>query len=305
MSPSSTRRLWPVPRRVGLALSHDGLSAVELARVGGHWQLEAQDCVALPGLFEGPPTLAQEAQLVQLLRPLAARWRKPRLQLHVAVPDVLGWLALWELEALPRRRALREALARWRLASEQRLDENALCCSVQALGMAKGRHRLLAQALDKDWLELLQRALREAGLAPWSLNQAFAYRYRHFRTRLTAARRGCALLSLDATAWSLLAWDADGRPCHLRGSTRARLDRAAPDWEALVEQVERSVLGFVHAAEGREIDQLFVTGDEPRLAEFAAVLDARLACASTVLVPSVPAAQSTASALATITALAA
>lgn len=290
MSPSSIRRLWPAERRVGLALGHEGVCAAELVRARDGWQIAALSNVPLTaGLFHGRPTLAQEADLALCLRQLSAAWRGRYRRLHVAVPDTLGWLAHWELEALPRRPALRQALARWRLASELRLEENTLECAIQSLGIDHGKHRLLAQGMDRDWLDCLRRALRTAGLVPWSLNQAFAYRYNHFHAQLTGAGRGAALVSLDPTAWSLLAWDGQGRPCHLRAARRSPLDRAAPEWEALAEEIERSVLGYVHAAEGREVDQLYLSGGDARLAEFGAALDRRLACACTLLRPALAA----------------
>lgn len=290
MSRLSIRRLWPAERRVGLALGHDGLCAAELVRAKDGWQIAGLSSVPLAGLFHGRPTLAQEADLALSLRQLSAAWRGRYRRLHVAVPDALGWLAHWELEALPRRPALRRELARWRLASELRLEENTLECAIQSLGIDQGKHRLLAQGMDQAWLDCLRRALRTAGLVPWSLNQAFAYRYNHFHAQLTGAGRGAALVSLDPTAWSLLAWDGQGRPCHLRAARRSPLDRAAPEWAALAEEIERSVLGYVHAAEGREVDQLYLTGGDVRLAEFAAALDRRLACACTVLRPALAAA---------------
>lgn len=284
MSPSLIRR-WPAQQRVGLALSHDGLCAVQLRRSGREWHVDNLNHVALPGLFHGAVTLGLEADLAMALRQLSAPWRRRAVPLHVAVPDTLGALAQWSLEQLPRRATLRTALARWRLANELRVPEQELECAVQYFGLDQGRHRLLAQGFDKSWLDLLRRALREAGLAACSLNHAFHYRYNHFHDRLTTAGRGAALVSLDSTAWSLLAWDAQGRPVYLRSARRSALDRAAPDWEALVEEVKRSVLGFVHAEPGREVDQLYVTGDEPRWREFAQVLDQRLACACTPLSP--------------------
>lgn len=232
-------------------------------------------------LFAGRPTSAQQSALTQALVQLSAGWGKSFMRVNVALPDALGWLSVWPLERLPRRAALRRTLARWRLASELRLAEEDLECDCQALGPVNGQQLLLGQALDRRWLECVRQSLRDAGIVPWRLNQAFYYRFNLFHPLFTRSAEDLALLSLDPDCWSVLVADSSQRIRFMRSAWR---HSPTQDFEQqLVDEVERSVLAYVGRAPGQSIQRLYVTGAEPKLADFVAALNRGMKIESVVL----------------------
>jgi hypothetical protein len=184
------------------------------------------------------------------------------------VPDAAVRYGAFELDELPRGRAARLELARFRFARQGVPAEDASAC--QALADEAGRPLLFGMAMDAAWRRLVAEALARAGLRPWSMNPNVCRQWNRFHERL--ARTSGALVALGADAWSVWLWDARGTPRFARARWRERPD----DHGAVAAEVERAILAYSHGGPGREVRSLY-TAANGETAAMAAALDARLA----------------------------
>ncbi len=220
MSPSWTSLFSPgATVRIGLAIGRDRVCAVapgDPARGEAAFICEQ----ALPvALFSGAPAASHADALGLVLRGMAAQLPRRGALVRVAVPDVVIRSTVFELDDLPRRQALRETLVRWRFATLWQRAQDSLDGRAQALGPAQDKHLLLGQAGDRAWLDLVRQALGLAGFASHTLNAAAIYRFNHVQAG-AAGRAAGTLLTLDPECWSLLRWDATGRPRHIHSRLR-------------------------------------------------------------------------------------
>ncbi|MDH5206759.1 MAG: hypothetical protein OEW36_13960 [Hylemonella sp.] len=274
MSPSWTRVLDAAPAcRVGIAIGRRELAAVVVAGGGAPEPLALQCETLAAQLFDAPPGAAAEDALVQALRAVSASWRDAFAAVHVALPDSVLRSAVLELDQLPAKASLRQALLRWRLAKQWQRSEDSLDCRSVALGPDGTQQLLFGQGGDQAWLACVRRALARAGVRAWSLNAAAVHRFNAFHDTLAAAPG--ALLTLDPDDWSLLLWDEQGRLRQLLTRLRPR-QPAAEAAPAIADEVERAILTYVQAAAGRQVLRLHLAGDHADVAALAAVFDARM-----------------------------
>ncbi len=259
MSPSWTRAWRCAPASLaGIAMARGQLCAVVLAPGTSQPQVQAvhMQPLAVP-LFEGDPSAAAEDALVQALSAASGEFRARYAAVHVALPDTVLRSSVFELDELPRSTGLRQALMRWRFARQWQRSADSLDCRGAVLGQDGAAHLLYAQAGDSAWLACVRRALKRAGVVPWSLNAAAVYRFNHFHAELT--RAAGALLALDPDNWSLLLWDAQGRVRQI--VTRLRERQAGGDeLQAIAAEAERAILAYVQAGSGRQVGRLYLTG---------------------------------------------
>ncbi len=246
--------------RIGLVIGRDHVCAVapgDPAR--GEAAVICEQALPLP-LFSGTPAASHADALGAALRDLTAQLPRRGLLCQVAVPDVVIRSAVFELDALPRPKALRETLVRWRFATLWQRAQDSLDGQAQALGLAQDKHLLLGQAGDRAWLDLLRQALGLAGLAPHTLNAAAMYRFNHLQAG-EAGRAAGTLLTLDPECWSLVQWDATGRLRHIHSRLRQN-DAALDDTAAIATEVWRILQSRDQEVEPRQPLQVMGAADE-------------------------------------------
>lgn len=271
-----TAKLSAPSAAMGIAIGRKQLSA---AMVSPGVRIEWVRHADLPmSFFTGNPAAGHVTALAEGLKSVCRDLKQAYMPAHVALPDPLGYLAVFELEERPKNRKTRHDLARWRFARELDAPEASLHCVTQDLGNESGKPLLLGQTLDGAWLDCVRQALRLAGVMPWSINQAASYRFNRFHDQITREPQGGAMVTLDPDAWSLVVWDNAGRPRFLRSRWRLRGTGAADasDYQGIAEETERTVLYYVHGNSSRSVAKFYVNGARDEVTQLSAALGQRL-----------------------------
>lgn len=275
MLPSLTKRLSLAPAvMAGISIGRNQVCAVMLDAKGGKHQVRAVHTHHMPmPLFAAQPTMETETVLVDALHAVSEGFRDLFSSVRVALPDTVIRSTVFELDELPGSAAMRESLLCWRFAKEWQRPEDSLDCSGFDLGEDQGKRLYFGQAGDRLWLDCVRRALARAGIVPWSLNAAAAYRFNCFHDAIVDS--GGALLSLDPDSWNLQLWDDKGRVRQLL--TRLRENLAAEDEAAAIaDEAERTILAYVQRNGSRKVGKLYLAGSEADMEKLAAVFDNRL-----------------------------
>lgn len=226
---------------------------------------------APPGWFDGEPTPSHAALARDLLAQLAPEACATFAPVHVALPDPLGVLAMFELDELPKTDAARRQLVRWRIAKELGLADANLDVAYQDQGADNGKRLLLGQAVHAVWLDVVKAALRGARITPWSINHAIGFRFNRHHERFAADHAPGALLAVDGDAWTCVLWDAATRLRFVRSRWRGK---AAAD--AIAEEFERAVLAYVYGSSNRAVERVYVTAAAAERDAIVAALNRRL-----------------------------
>jgi hypothetical protein len=222
-------------------------------------------------LFTGRPSEAAAAALAKTLAALAPEAARAYLPLHVSVPGAAVQMAVFPLDALPNKPALRLDLTRWHFAQAGNAEQ-VLVCDCEPLGMDGGKHLLLGFAMDGAWHECIVDALGRAGMTAWSLNADVCRQFNRFHDRLCADEQGGALFAATDDAWSLLLWDETGRVRHCSSRWRSG---GADEGARVAAEVERRILACVQSLPGMRIEHLHAVVDSHDVGLVDA-LDARL-----------------------------
>lgn len=280
--PLGQRLLRKLPRMnlaprasLGIALGVREIFAVRLVSTRKQWLLDwsRREKLAVP-LFQGAPDAETTAALTAALTDACGVAARAFIPVHVALPDPMTAVSVFELEALPASRAAQQALVQWRFEREWYGDDRPLTCASQALGPHNGKQLLFGMALATPWFECLRQAFRNAGIVPWSLSPATCFRFNRFYPLLTAEARSGALVALDPDAWTLSLWDSGGRLRWLRGRWREGTS-VNTGYDDIAVETERFILSYVHSGDGRQIENVYVTGGDETPA-LTAALDHRL-----------------------------
>ena len=228
--------------------------------------------------FNGGPAPGHVTALAEGLKNICREVKQAYIPVHVALPDPLGYLAVFGLDQRPKNGKTRCDLARWRFARELGVPEPSLHCVTQDLGNENDKPLLLGQAFDGAWLECVRQALHQAGVTPWSVNQAVSYRFNRFYGQGMREQQSGAMVSLDPDAWSLVIWDNAGRPRFLRSRWRARgaVETDTSVYNVIAEEAERTVLSYVHGGSNRSITKFYVAGARDEVLHLSTALDRRL-----------------------------
>lgn len=275
MSLSWTRRFSVVPSvKAGIAIGRDRICVVVLGADGNGHEIRSVHAQDMPvPLFASQPAMASEAGLAEVLQSISAGFRGEFASVHVALPDTVIRSTVLDLDEVPKTADMRQTLLRWRFAKEWQRPEDSLDCSGFDLGEERGRRLFFGQAGDRPWLDCVRRALARAGIMPWSLNAAAAYRFNCFHDAITGGAG--VLLSLDPDCWNLLLWDDTGRVRQVLTRLRENLG-AEHEAASIADEVERAILAHVHGDSSRKMGRFFLAGNEVELASLAEIFDARL-----------------------------
>lgn len=276
--------LWPSAGEFwGLAIGAGEVVACQVLREGGGWRVAAAQVEAIPQtLYKEAPAPDMPQFLTPLLAKVAAEAAGRCIPVHVVVPDPAITMALLELETMPKTGADRVALAQWHL---QKLWPSGtdLACMVQEMGQSDTKHYLLVSGMSRAWLDGILNACHAAQVVPTDWQSAMSYRYSQFEAQLRRDGRDGAMLTIDASFWSLLIWDQQGRKRHLRARWRDPL--ATNEAETIAIETERAVRAYVHGASGRRIDALHFIGENEVANRAVALLEARMQNACVRLSP--------------------
>lgn len=227
------------------------------------------------GWFDGEPAPSHVALARELLAQLAPEASAAFAPVHVALPDPLGVLAMFDLDELPKTDAARRRLVRWRMANELGLADADIDVACQDQGADNGKRLLLGQAIHSGWLHVIKEALRGSRVTPWSINHAICFRFNRHYERLAADRAPGALLAVDANAWTCALWDAAARLRFVRSRWRSKAEPGAAA-DAIAEEFERAVLAYVYGNSGRAVERVYVTAAAAERDAIVAALNRRL-----------------------------
>lgn len=261
---------------VGLVIGAESICAAHVVADADGRRVEEIRTEALPvRLFGGAPTATMQQALAGALEKIGAGFKDAYLPVHVALPDPVIQLVVFELEDLPKTKKSRAELVRWRLAKEFHAEGQPLDCAHQDLGAEDGKRLLLGQAGDGSWLAALKQALRDAGITPWTINAGVCHRFNRFHDRFASEANGGALIALDPEWWTLSVWDREQRLRLARGRWR---DGAAGNdgYEAIAADTERTILSYVRGGVDRAIGRVFIAGEAPAIAGLSAALARRM-----------------------------
>lgn len=271
------RKLWPVPARsLGISFARDAVHLVDIDRVGDAWRIQHTHTLALPfPLFLGVPPHAGAATLAAAMAAVCGKACSDKwIPIGIALPDPAVGLNVLELASIPKRPAERDALARWRL--EKHLPKiNEMACITESLGQENEKNLLLTLTVERTWLDMIQQALHQIGVIPWSLQPSAILQFNHHYNVCSRAPGDGALLVLASHAWALLIWDAARRPRFCRSRWRAAVPQ--DDAAEIALETERAIRAYVHAAPGRHLGALWLAGDPGEMDMVAERLEARMA----------------------------
>lgn len=189
-------------------------------------------------LFTQPPG-ADAGNALQ--ETLAGLWREagnPYVTVQLALSDTVGHVALYDFETLPGRAREADALVRMRLAKDFNLQPATTRISYRVMSEPDQPPRVLTVAMDRAWLEVLQRVMGQLHLPLTCVDLHCSYRLAHARRANLAGP--AAWLQVEDQAWSLIIFDADHNPVYIK-------NRACPDGvriPVLAEEVKRILLSL-------------------------------------------------------------
>ncbi len=274
----------PLPEEtpcLGLALGRQEVGLMESLAMGGKTRVLSFEAHSLAEpLWSGKPRTESLAALVAVLAPFFKE-RKGYRTLQVSLPDAAAHWEVFELEKIPAAGPSLDQFLRWRF-SPHGLEKAPLVFARQGLGEEKGKKLLLGVALEKNWLEWLQRTLEEAGARVSFLDMASRFRFNLFHETFLSQGPG-GLVSLEKDYWTLLVWDGQARPRFQR-SKWWRTPVEGPEdlpLEELALEVERTVRSYVHAGPDRSVETLSLLAPEawmgPALEAFQKPTEGRVA----------------------------
>ncbi len=242
-----------------------------MARGKGGWEeLSVRAAALAEPLFESEPSPAVASGLAHALRDVSADFIRGFVPLRVMLPDPAIRYATFELDAIPPTEKVRQELLRWRFSRDMQRSEDSIACVGQPIGSHLGKHLLFSQALDKNWVDCLRGAFKEASLMPWTLNSTAVYRHNlHYKSFDTA---GGVLVTVDPDSWGFQLWDADKRLRYVRSRWRD----SAMDYELIAGEIERGVRAHSQVADGYRIERLYIAGVPEEVEALRQVLDRRL-----------------------------
>ena len=281
MSPSWTNRWFSGSRgprgSIGIAIGRRQVCAVHAIPGEKGAQVQTVHSAPLPeAMFTAPPTTETESTLASSLSKVAANAVGRFIPCHVALPDPVVRVTLFELDELPKSEKTRLELVRWRFGKERATADQPLDCVYQDLGRENGKYLLLGQAADQAWLQCIKQALKRAGITPWSLNPGAVYRFNRFHEVFTKEKHGAAMVILDPDTWSVFLWDAATRPRLVRARWRDETAHGIEAYNLIALEAERSILSYVRSGKNGAISRVYAVAHARELSEFAAALDRRL-----------------------------
>jgi hypothetical protein len=255
----------------GIHIGRRHVHGALLSRQRSRWKVETLARVALAQpLFEGVSDQVAEAGLVAALQQVSAGFKQGFMPIRIALPDTVIRSSVFELDDLPRSPKLQQELLRWRFSKTLQRDEDTFVCTGQPLGAAGDKQLLFAQALEKDWYAMTQRALQQAGIQPWSLNAQSAYQHNVYRD---ACEHGSgALISVDMETWGFQLWDSARRLRYVRSRWR----EGALDFEWISSEIERVIRSQASAAQGFQVERLHIAGGGQEVDALQQVLNRNL-----------------------------
>jgi hypothetical protein len=261
------RRFAPA-RSAGLAIGRDYVGFAQIAAAGGRREVRTLTETKLdPPLFPGAPSAQAVAALTRALETVGRNLGRRYLPVHVSVPDAAVHCATFELDQMPKTRAAQLDLVRFRFGRQGINESHVYTC--QALQREGDKYLLFGMAAEAAWPRLVTDALTRAGIVAWSVSANVCRQFNTFHDRLTQGSG--ALVALAPDAWSVWVWDPQGRPRF----GRARWRTASNDHADIAQEVERSILAYVHGLSDRTVTRVFIAaGDETPM--MAKALDARL-----------------------------
>ncbi|MFL6711821.1 MAG: hypothetical protein ACJ8LN_02685 [Sulfurifustis sp.] len=269
----------------GIAMSRTEFTVARLALNGTTPKIAlTRSLPAPPGWFDGTPAASHAALARDVLTQLAPEACATFAPVHLALPDPLGVLAMFDLDELPKTDAARRQLVRWRIAKELGLTDADIDVVYQDHGADNGKRLLLGQAMHAGWLGVIKKALRDARITPWSINHAICFRFNRHYQRLAADGAPGAWLVVDADAWTCALWDTATRLRFVRSRWRGKNEPSAAN--AIAEEFERAVLAYVYGNSGRAVERVYVTAAAAERDAIVAALNHRLSAPCIPLIAS-------------------
>jgi hypothetical protein len=254
-------------------------STVRLAAVaGGDGAVLRTESIEVPsGLIRddyGAPSVLDPAAFTSLLkeRLSAFPFITPGQPVALSLSDGLFRVQILEFDALPRKRADRERLVRWRLEKTAAVDTADSVLRFQVIKRQEKGHTLLACLAKRPVITQYEQIMVDLGLEPWTVGQS-AFHAANWYAPAIGGEAMTALAYVGADSLSVMVFES-GRPAFYRykemkkapGDLRSRLTREIDDSLHFYSHMDRSL------ARVSEVQKLFLAGDSPLLDDAAAAL---------------------------------
>jgi hypothetical protein len=236
----------------GLSIGRARVSYAELASGSDRWTVRrlGEADLTTP-LFSGEPAQNAVADLQRALQTAVGPRLQRFLPLHVSIPDAALRVSFYELDEAPVGSAAQEAFVAFHMAREPGAGDSRHAS--QLLGRTQsGKQLLMGAALSQSWHRVILESLGRVQLRPWSLASRFFRQFDLQREHITGDSG--ALIALEPDTWSVAIWDSTGLLRHLRAQWRT----STGSCEEIAAEVERTILGYVHGANGRSVNGLWV-----------------------------------------------
>ncbi len=235
--------------------------------------------IEVPGLdFSQAATDAALEKLTRALKESMAADEAVEQRVLLSLPDPLARAATLDFSRIPRGRDDLAEVIQWRLRKEHDVNPATTVCRWQRLGAEGARELVYAVALNRDWLETVDRACESAGLMLSGLDIETRYDFNRLQEYHTDDAGPGVLANITEDYFTLLAWDAKQRPQLLRSRWRASVVREglASELERLIAEVERMVLAYLYGEQRASADELYVLAPPTELEELVKELRRRL-----------------------------
>lgn len=273
--------LKPLPSDIpclGIVLGRESLWALCAKKEKEKTSVEWSERFALETVLfskEEPP--AEEASLVSVLKSIRQKCGKSFFDLQVALPDPAFKFEVFELEKIPASGSAMREYLNWRFNPEKDPAAVPLAFTTQSLGAEEGKNLLWACAVERRWLDFVNRHLRLAGFQASVVDTALSNRFNFCYETLGAQKLGGALVAFEPDYWSLTLWDGQIRPRFARSKwwkKEISLAKEIP-LESTILEIERTIRSYVHSGKSRGVESLFVTAPEDWLQPVLKALNQR------------------------------
>lgn len=252
-------KIWPQPPGIlGLSLSANSVLSVRVKQNGGNFELIQFDeqKLSFKPFADTNPLEENYLNLEQALIDLSNRIPQTYWPLQITLPDPCALFEVMEFDELPQTEEDRIAIATFRFQKEYPTMPEMRCVT-QVVSQDKGAAVLLAQFVRLDWLELLSRACRAAGLVPSLVDVSINHIFNKNYEIIKATKGDGVLVSIDRDYWTILIWDDACRPRFVRSRWRDSDLVVDQEYEEIVRDVERLVVSYILRVAGRKIGSIF------------------------------------------------
>lgn len=266
-------------------------SSVRLALMSGN---KPGNSVLFADAFDLPAGLVSESyassnisnagELSRLIKDRLAENAVPLQRAALSLPDGLFRVQSLEFDDLPKRRADRERLIRWRLEKGAAIDLSETVLQYELLQQRSKTVAVLACIAKRSVLQEYEDILLRLGMEPWVVGLSSLLSLNLYAPRVVSVSGSTAFAQVSDTAFTTMVLDGAGTVRFYRFKELKR-SGAHDVTERLISEIEDSIHFYTHRDRTQidDVQQLFISGDSADLTSIARGMSAPLQ--ATVLTP--------------------